>query len=233
MGLDGQGDAGNGYEDERERMLRQIEAEARYTRDAIGKDALDPRVLEALRRVPRHELVPYGSARLAYENRPLSIGCGQTISQPYIVALMTDLLALRPEDKVLEVGTGSGYQTAVLCELARQVYTIEIIPELHEHASRALKRLGYSNVETRLGDGYAGWPEHAPYGAIIVTAAAPEVPPPLIEQLAPGGRLVIPVGGPFFSQELMLLSKDAAGEVHTRHVLPVAFVPLTGDHTGA
>ncbi len=161
-------------------------------------------------------------------NRPLPIGHGQTISQPYIVALMTELLAPKAGDVVLEVGTGSGYQAAVLAELGARVYTIEIVPPLANSAALRLEQLGYSNVEVRLGDGYYGWPEHAPFDGIIVTAAANAIPPPLIEQLKPGGRMLIPVGAPFSAQELIVLVKDTKGKVSTRSVLPVAFVPLTG-----
>ncbi|MGB5541145.1 MAG: protein-L-isoaspartate(D-aspartate) O-methyltransferase, partial [Gammaproteobacteria bacterium] len=166
----------------------------------------------------------------AYDNRPLSIGYGQTISQPYIVALMTDLLDVGPDATVLEVGTGSGYQAAVLSGLVASVYTIEIVPQLGERAQGVLARLGYDNVEVRIGDGYYGWEEHAPFDAIIVTAAASHVPPPLVRQLKPGGRMIIPVGSRFMVQELLLVEKTAAGEVSTRQILPVAFVPLTGGH---
>jgi protein-L-isoaspartate(D-aspartate) O-methyltransferase len=180
--------------------------------------------------IPRHEFVPKGERSNAYQDRPLPIGHGQTISQPYIVALMTELLELNPDDVVLEVGTGSGYQAAVLSPLCREVYTIEIVPALAEQAKANLERLGFANVTVRLGDGYYGWPQHAPFDAIIVTAAASHVPPPLIQQLKPGGRMVIPVGGPFFVQQLIMVEKAADGSVSTRHLLPVRFVPLTGGH---
>ncbi|MFN2426695.1 MAG: protein-L-isoaspartate(D-aspartate) O-methyltransferase [Candidatus Binatia bacterium] len=188
----------------------------------------EERVLAALAKVPRHELVPDGQRDEAYEDRPLPIGEGQTISQPFIVALMTALAAPDPGDVVLEVGTGSGYQAAVLAELADTVYTIEIVAPLGRRAASDLARLEYRNIVTRIGDGYAGWPEHAPFDAIVVTAAAPEVPQPLIDQLKPvTGRLVVPVdavGG----QELLVLSKDANGAVERRMIIPVRFVPLTG-----
>jgi protein-L-isoaspartate(D-aspartate) O-methyltransferase len=165
---------------------------------------------------------------VAYENRPLPIGHGQTISQPFIVALMTELLDLRADDNVLEVGTGSGYQAAVLAEIAGRVCSIEVIPELAARAATALAAQGYSNIELRTGDGGLGWPERAPFNAIIVTAAAPDVPPALLEQLGPGGRMIIPVGPVHGDQELLLITKDAAGTVTQRNILPVAFVPLTG-----
>ena len=187
-------------------------------------------VLEAINTVPRHELVPAAEVRDAYQNRPLPIGHGQTISQPYIVALMTDLLEPQPGDVVLEVGTGSGYQAAVLAELVDTVYSIEIIEPLAERAAADLKRLDYTNVATRLGDGYYGWEEHAPFDGIVVTAAASHVPPPLIKQLKPGARMVIPVGSTFMTQQLLLLEKTEDGNVITRQIGAVRFVPLTGDH---
>jgi protein-L-isoaspartate(D-aspartate) O-methyltransferase len=209
-------------------LIREIEYEAQETATWTGRDHFAPRVLAALRRVRRAAFVPDGVAERAYVNAPLPIGCGQTISQPFIVALMTDLLVLRPEDRVLEVGTGSGYQAAVLAELAAEVYSIEVIPELAEHARRALAAEGYGRVALLVGDGALGWPEHAPFDAVIVTAAARAVPPALLAQLRPGGRLAIPVGEPDGDQELRLLRKDAGGGVASRTVLPVAFVPLTG-----
>lgn len=214
----------------RDRMVQEIEGDVRRTSERIGKSALDPLVMEVMARVPRHEFVPQSHRSQAYENRPLPIGYGQTISQPYIVALMTDLLKVGPESRVLEVGTGSGYQAAILAELAREVYSIEIIGELAENAAELLKRLGCQNVQVKTGDGYYGWKEHAPFDGIVVTAAAGHIPPPLIEQLKPGGRMVIPVGGPFFVQQLMLVEKGETGEIRTRQLLPVAFVPLTGGH---
>lgn len=186
-------------------------------------------VLEAMGRVPRHLFVPRVLRPRAYADHPLPIGEGQTISQPYIVALMTDLVEPDADDVVLEVGTGSGYQAAILAELVDHVYSIEIIPELARRAAGDLERLGYDNVTTRLGDGYFGWEEHAPFDAIVVTAAASHVPPPLIEQLAPGGRMVIPVGGRFTTQLLLLVEKTADDEIITRQIAAVRFVPLTGE----
>lgn len=202
---------------------RQLIAELRADRDP----RLSREALEVLGRVPRHEFVPEGQRRHAYDNRPLSIGYGQTISQPYIVALMTSLARPAAGQKILEVGTGSGYQAAVLAEYGARVYTIEIIEPLARTAAQRLRTLGYRNVETRLADGYYGWKEHAPFDAIVVTAAASSVPPPLIAQLKPGGRMVIPVGGSFFTQTLMLVEKDADGGVRSRQIMPVRFVPLT------
>ncbi len=211
------------------KMLEDIEREVELTRKHIGKDRLDPRVMAAMARVPRHEFVPEESRVYAYDDGPLPIGFGQTVSQPFIVALMTDLLEPGEGDVVLEVGTGSGYQTAVLAELVEKVYSVEIIAELAEKARKRLKRLGYTNVEIKVGDGYYGWPEHAPFDGILVTAAAPEIPPPLIDQLKPDGRLVIPVGEPFGYQMLKVVHKDDEGATRIRDVLGVAFVPLTGD----
>lgn len=213
---------------DRERMLRDIAAEVAATRSHIGREAFAPAVLAAMREVPREEFVPADLQRAAFDNGPLPIGHGQTISQPYIVALMTDLLAPQPEHLVLEVGTGSGYQAAVLARLVRQVHSVEIVAALGQAAAERLQRLGYANVSVRIGDGYAGWPELAPFDGIVVTAAAPHVPPPLVEQLKPGGRMVIPVGRPYWTQRLTLVEKDAGGQVSSHEVLPVAFVPLTG-----
>jgi len=187
-------------------------------------------VLAVMARVPRHAFVPEAQRPHAYENRPLSIGYGQTISQPYIVALMTDLAQPEKTHKVLEIGTGSGYQAAVLAEMVAQVYSIEIVEPLAKQAALRLRALGYTNIHTRVGDGYYGWSEAGPFDAIVVTAAAPAVPPPLLRQLKPGGRMVIPVGTSFFTQTLMLVEKDAQGRVRTRQLVPVRFVPLTGDH---
>jgi protein-L-isoaspartate(D-aspartate) O-methyltransferase len=217
------------YAGRRARLLREIEAEVRETSRHLGKSTLDPRVLEAVSRVPRHEFVPEDERDSAYGNFPLSIGCGQTISQPYIVAVMTDLLLPQPDDIVLEIGTGCGYQTAILAELVGEVYSIEIVESLARAAAERLARLGYDNVHTRIGDGHRGWPEHAPFDGIIVTAGATSVPPDLVDQLRPGGRLVVPVQKGGWSQDLELIRKDADGAIVTRSVLPVAFVPLTGD----
>jgi protein-L-isoaspartate(D-aspartate) O-methyltransferase len=183
--------------------------------------------MTALGRVPRHEFVPVADRDAAYVNAPLPIGCGQTISQPFIVALMTDLLDLDPGSRILEIGTGSGYQCAVLAELAARVHSIEVVAELASEAAVTLARLGYRNVRLRVGDGYLGWPDAAPFDAIIVTSGAADVPPPLIEQLAPGGRLVIPVGRTRGTQSLLVIEKRQDGSVHQRDVLPVAFVPFT------
>ena len=213
-----------------QKMLDDIDMEVRYTRKYIGKDALSPSVMEAMRKVPRDQFVSDDMKRLAYSNGPLPIGCGQTISQPYIVALMTDLLRPQEDSVVLEVGTGSGYQSAVLSRLVKKVYSTEIIAELAHVAERRLRRLRYDNVEIKVSDGYFGWKEFAPYDGIIVTAAASEVPPPLIDQLKPGSPLVIPVGKPHMYQELMVIEKDETGKLRSRNVLGVAFVPLTGDH---
>ncbi|HUK81784.1 MAG TPA: protein-L-isoaspartate(D-aspartate) O-methyltransferase [Verrucomicrobiae bacterium] len=192
-----------------------------------ARGVTNTQVLAAMQKVPRHEFVPERSRAAAYDDAPLPIGYGQTISQPYIVALMTELLELSRGDKVLEIGTGSGYQAAILAEIVGQIYTIEIIEPLADSAAARLKRLGYNKVEVKFGDGYFGWPKHAPFDAIIVTAAADHVPPPLIEQLKPGGRMVIPLGSVFFRQTLVLVEKDTDGKVRTRNIAPVAFVPLT------
>lgn len=209
-----------------EQLIKDIESEVRYTRSYIGKNKLDDRVMEALAKVPREQFVPEHLQTHAFDNGPLPIGHGQTISQPYIVALMSDLLALKPEHKVLEIGTGSGYQTAVLSLLCAKVFTVELIDKLREQAQVRFHKLNYKNIETRTGNGYLGWPEHAPYDGIIVTAAATHVPAPLIDQLKPGGNLVIPVGMAGFHQELMLIEKNIEGEIETRNILGVAFVPL-------
>ena len=222
--------AADDMEARRAALLTEIEADVRLTAAALGTDRLDPRVRQAMATVPRHEFIPADERRYAYANQPLPIGHGQTISQPYIVAIMTDLIEPEPDDVVLEVGTGSGYQAAVLARVVRKVCSIEIIPALAKRARRDLNRLGFGNVETRTGDGYYGWPDCGPFDAIVVTAGAAHVPPPLIEQLKPGGRMIIPVGSRFLTQQLLLVEKDAAGDVTTRHVLPVRFVPLTGSH---
>ncbi len=214
----------------RGRMIELIKDDVRFTSDYLGKDSLDERVLQAVGKTPRHEFVPGEYRPNAYENRPLPIGFGQTISQPYIVAIMTDLLNLEAGDVVLELGTGSGYQAAILAELVKQVYTMEIVAELGDRARDALARLGYRNVTVRVGDGYYGWEEHAPFDAVIVTAAGDHVPPSLVRQLKPGGRMIIPVGSRFFTQQLMLVEKQEDGAILTREILPVRFVPITGKH---
>lgn len=192
--------------------------------------SISEKVLAVMNRVPRHRFVPDEELYSAYYNHPLPIGHGQTISQPFIVAQMTDLLALDKQKSVLEVGTGSGYQAAVLSELAGKVYSMEIVEPLAAAAAKLLAGLGYGNVEVKAGDGSAGWPEHAPYDGIIVTAAADHVPQPLLDQLKPGGRMAIPVGGRWDIQELILISKDFDGNLHKRNIEPVRFVPLTGEY---
>jgi len=211
-------------------MLEAIRDSVRESADYTGRATLSDRVMAAMAAVPREEFVLPAYRRRAYDNTPLPIAAGQTISQPLIVALMTDLLDPQPGDVILEVGTGSGYQAAVLSHLVRHVYSVEIIGELADTAATVLKRLGYGNVSVRAGDGYAGWPEHAPFDGIIVTAAADEIPPPLLKQLKPGGKLVIPVGTEYGYQELLLVEVDESGQPRERSVLPVRFVPLTGDH---
>lgn len=208
------------------RMLGDIRNEVRLTRQWTRRNALDSRIMEAMAKVPRDAFVPEALKGAAFDNGPLPIGHGQTISQPFIVALMTDLLAPQPDDKVLEVGTGSGYQTAVLARLCATVYSIDLVPQLVDAAAGRLADMDYDNVRTMTGNGYRGWPEQAPFDGIIVTAAAPFIPNALIDQLKPGGRLVIPLGFPHERQELMLLSKHLDGEIETRSILAVAFVPL-------
>lgn len=220
-----------GMAEKRQRLLEEIREEAHLTRHYTGRDCFSERVMRAMYDVPRHKFVPLALRQSAYDNHPLPIGQGQTISQPYIVALMTDLLDIDKDHVVLEIGTGSGYQAAVLSLLARRVYTLEVLPELALKARERLAGLGYTNVEVESGDGYAGWPEHAPYDGIMVTAAAPYIPPALIEQLRSGGRMVIPLGEPGYTQELVLVTKDKRGRVARRNVLPVAFVPLVGVKT--
>jgi protein-L-isoaspartate(D-aspartate) O-methyltransferase len=208
-------------------MLKDIEAEAAYASFQTKRKTMDPRVMEAMASVPRHQFVSQERRGQAYEDRPLPIAFGQTISQPFIVALMTDLLNLEQTDRVLEVGTGSGYQAAVLGQLVHQVYSLEIIPTLSEQAQERFRRLDYGNIHCKISDGYGGWPEEAPFDGIIVTAASPIVPAPLTEQLKAGGRLVIPLGDPAYYQELVLLEKDEQGQVTTQDILGVSFVPLT------
>ncbi len=216
------------YAAARARMVDDVARMARDTARETGRETLAPSVMAALGRVPRHRFVPPALAHRAYENSPLPIGQGQTISQPYIVALSTDLIEPKPGDVVLEVGTGSGYQAAVLAELVGTVCSIEIVEPLGREAERRLAASGYRNVVVRIGDGYAGWPERAPFDAIVVTAAAPHVPEPLVAQLKPGGRMVIPVDAGAFGQDLLLIRKHADGTLSRTVVLPVRFVPLTG-----
>jgi protein-L-isoaspartate(D-aspartate) O-methyltransferase len=212
------------------RLVDEIRADVRSTASYTGLSALDERVMQAMEMVPRHEFVPESQRRAAYENRPLPIGHGQTISQPYIVALMTDLLNPQPDDVMLEVGTGSAYQAAVLAALVARVYTVEIVEPLAASAAQRLQRLGVENVTVKHADGYYGWKEHAPFDGIIVTAAGAQIPPPLVRQLKPGGRMILPVGGRFTAQYLVLVEKHADGRVTTEQLLPVMFVPLTGEH---
>ena len=214
------------FDARRARMIEEVDAMYAATRAETGLAAMSPAVRAALSRVERHRFVPESQRAAAYRNHPLPIGAGQTISQPYIVALSTDLVEPRPGHTVLEIGTGSGYQAAVLAEILSQVYSIELIPSLGKEAAERLRTLGYANVEVRIGDGYAGWPERAPFDGIVVTAAAPRVPQALVDQLKPGARLVIPVGASHAAQELLVLTKRADGGVDERRVLPVRFVPL-------
>jgi len=216
------------YADLRAELVAEVESYARMAWDT-DKNTLSDSVMKSLSTVERHEFVPRNQKRYAYEDRPLPIGHGQTISQPYIVALMTDLISPEDSDVVLEIGTGSGYQAAILAELVEHVYTIEIIEPLFNSATTRLDRLGYDNVTTRLGDGYFGWEQHGPFDAIVVTAAASHVPPPLIQQLKPGARMVIPVGGRFMTQQLLLIEKTEQGDIITKQIAAVRFVPLTGE----
>jgi protein-L-isoaspartate(D-aspartate) O-methyltransferase len=211
----------------RERELMVLTVANMAETAGLASRRLDPEVLRAMREVPRHRFVPEEWRRFAYQNRPLPIGHEQTISQPYIVALMTHLLKPGPDDAVLEVGTGSGYQAAILSRLVRRVHTIEIVGPLAAQATARLREDGYANVEVRSGDGYAGWPERAPFDRIIVTAGADHIPKPLLAQLRPGGRMVIPLGGRPDTLELTLVDKDLKGRVRKRALLPVRFVPLT------
>ena len=211
----------------RQHMLAEIAADTIYASARIGKAALDARVMEVMGKVPRHEFVPVELQPYAYANVPLPIGFDKTISQPFIVALMTDLLDLGAEDTVLEIGTGLGYQAAVLAELARKVYSVEVIEELAGQAKQRLRRLGYTNIEFKIGNGYYGWPEHAAFEKVIVTAAPDLIPPPLIQQLKPGGKMVIPAGLAD-SQQLILVEKDPSGRLTTKEILPVRFSQLEG-----
>ena len=214
----------------RERMVESIQALAKTLPLPFGQEEIDPSILAVMRQVPRHELVPEDVRADAYEDRPLPIGYGQTISQPYIVALMTQLAKPAKHHVVLEVGTGSGYQAAVLSPLVARVFSIEIVEPLATRAAERLRALGFENVSVRHGDGYKGWPEHGPFDSIIVTAGASHIPVPLVDQLKPGGRMVIPVGGASMAQNLMLIEKDQEGVVRTYPLLPVRFVPLTGEN---
>ena len=210
-------------------LWSEVDAQVYQLRAELGFDRLSPAVRDALQAVPRDQFIPTESRHLAYENRPISIGFGQTISQPLIVAAMTELLNVEPGQRVFELGTGSAYQAAVLATIGVDVYTVEIIPPLAERARQTLDRLGFDNVQTRVGDGYFGWTEAAPFDAIIVTAANDHVPLPLLQQLKPGGRMVIPVGSRYSTQKLVLITRDENGMTRTREILPVTFVPLTGE----
>jgi protein-L-isoaspartate(D-aspartate) O-methyltransferase len=211
---------------QRARLLDEVDAMYAETRGETGLAAMSVPVRRAMAKVERHRLVPADQLSRAYRNHPLPIGSGQTISQPYIVALSADLLNSKPSDVVLEIGTGSGYQAAVLAEVVSRVYSVELLPELGNEARKRLEALGYRNIEVRIGDGYQGWVEKGPFDGIVVTAAAPDVPPALVEQLKPGGRMVIPVGGAGDIQYLKLIEKRADGTIHEKRVLPVRFVPL-------
>jgi protein-L-isoaspartate(D-aspartate) O-methyltransferase len=219
---------GSRREREVESLMRTLVRDFRETAGSTGCAAADPRVLEAMRSVPRDEFVPGTGIAHAWENRALPIGYGQTISQPFVVALMTQLLELTPKSRVLEIGTGSGYQAAILSELAGEVFSIEVVPELAETAAERLSRLGYRNVRVRAGNGRDGWPEEAPFDAVIVTAGAEDIPPALVEQLRPGGRLVIPVDALWAGQDLVLAVREEDGSLDRRTVLSVMFVPLVG-----
>lgn len=211
-------------------MITDIESEVKYTRAFIGKNKLNDAVMKVMATVPRDQFVPSDMKNVAFENGPLPIGHGQTISQPYIVALMTDLLQIKAQHHILEIGTGSGYQTAILSMLCEQVYSVERVQKLNEIANENFKKLHYNNIKTRIGNGYEGWSEYAPYDGIIVTAAATHIPESLIEQLKPGGNLVIPVGLAHMHQELLVVNKDMNGETSVDSILGVAFVPLIEDH---
>jgi len=213
-------------ENERRQMIADIEAGVAATRSLTGRDHLDPRIMAAMSQVHREDFVPPDMRHAAFRDGALPVGHGQTISQPYIVALMTDVLELGDDSVVLEIGTGTGYQAAILSRVAQQVYSIERISPLAQAAQQRLRDLGYDNVETRCGDGYLGWPEKVPFDGIIVTAAAAYIPSALVAQLRPGGRMVIPIGLPAMHQELVLVTKDESGETHSRSLLAVAFVPM-------
>ena len=217
----------------RQQMILEVVAETVFLTQQLGRAALNARVIDVMAKIPRHEFVPVELRPYAYLNRPLPVGWGKTISQPFIIALMTDLLEPQPEDVVLEVGAGVGYQAAILAELVQQVYSVELIDELAQHAQRRLRRLGYRNIEVRTGNGYYGWPEHAPFDKIIVTAAPDLFPPPLIGQLKSGGKMVIPTGIPH-NQQLVLVEKAEDGKLVTKNILPVRFSELEegGDVAG-
>jgi len=216
------------FEERRDERLRMVRDQVASRPEPYSPSVQDERVLEAMRQVPRHLFVPSHLEDRAYWDQPLPIGSGQTISQPYIVAIMTEQLELEHGERVLEIGTGSGYQAAVLCELTPHVYTVEILQNLGQEARERLQRLGYDIVHVKVADGYYGWEEQGPFDGIIVTCAAGHVPPPLLKQLKIGGRMVVPVGGPYEVQRLMILSKSEDGQIHSRELMPVRFVPMTG-----
>lgn len=216
-----------------QQMIDDIKSEVDFTRHLIGKDHLDFRVMEALRKIPREQFVPAELRNAAFDNGPLPIGYGQTISQPYIVALMTDLLQPRSQHTILEIGSGCGYQTAILSLLCSKVFSMEVVAELALDTKRRLQKMGYSNIETKTGNGYLGWPQHAPYDGIIVTAAAEHIPPALVDQLKSEGRLVIPVGRPYSHQQLMLVQKHRNGNTDRQAILGVVFVPLVQSAPGS
>lgn len=214
----------------RSQLWAEVDRQVFQLRENLGFEELSPRVRAALVAVPRHAFVPKSEQSRAYNNRPLAIGFGQTISQPLIVAVMTELLQVKPGDRVFELGTGSGYQAAILDAIGAEVYSMEIIPELGKQAKKSLAKSGHTTVQSRVGDGYLGWQEAGPFDAIIVTAAGDHIPPPLIRQLKPGGRMVLPVGGRYLTQQLVLVTRDTAGKVSTQELMAVSFVPLTGGH---
>jgi protein-L-isoaspartate(D-aspartate) O-methyltransferase len=220
------------YTAQREALIREVQAQVAELRDELGFDQLDPAVIDALRRTPRHAFVPPILRLEAYGNHPLPIGRGQTISQPFVVAIMTHLLEVKAGDKVYELGTGSGYQAAVLAQMGVEVYSVEIVTELAERAADILAELGYERVHVRAGDGYLGWPEAAPFDAVVVTAALDHVPQPLVDQLKIGGRLVMPIGEAGWTQQLVVLVKTPEGTLERRNILPVRFVPVTGPGAG-
>jgi protein-L-isoaspartate(D-aspartate) O-methyltransferase len=222
--------ANDDYSTARQQMVEHINKVAQKTERYTDRSAFDPRLMQVIGDIPRHLFVPQEQVENAYTNRPLPIGYGQTISEPYVVALMTELLQTQPDHKVLEIGTVSGYQAAVLSQLVNHVYSIEIIDPLGSATTRLLNKLGYDNIDTRIADGYNGWPEQAPFDGIIVTAAISHIPPPLVAQLKNGGVMVIPVGTRFQTQQLTLVKKDMQGRVTTKQILPVRFVAFTGGH---
>ncbi len=221
--------ANDEYDAERRALWSAVDFQISRLRDEVGFSRLSPNIREALQKVPRHRFVPDDQVVHAYENRPLPIGFGQTISQPLMVAVMTELLGVCAGDRVFELGTGSGYQAAVLDQVGAQVYSVEIVPELGARARNTLHELGHTAIQTRVGDGYFGWPEAAPFDAIIVTAASDHVPPPLLKQLKPGGRMLIPVGSRYLTQKLVMITRDSDGTVTSQELMPVTFVPLTGE----